>query len=99
MIGPNKAQSEKKIPIPSNVKRRSFKADKSMTCPDKFFEGGIRGRMSRLPTIKEQRKMKPTIRTVHGKPTLVKSWRIAMGRTIPATEPPVNVMPEARPRC
>jgi len=41
VIGPNNAQSEKKIPIPSNVKRISFKADKSMTFPESFFEGGM----------------------------------------------------------
>lgn len=98
VIGPNNAQSEKKIPIPSNVKRISFKADKSMTFPESFFEGGMRGRMSRFPTTREHRKTKPTIRTVQGKPTVVKRRRMAMGRTIPATEPPVKVIPEARPR-
>ena len=84
--------------IPKSRKRVSFSAERSTTLPVRDLRGFSLGRMRRLATTKEPSQTNPTIRIVQPNPTEVNNRRIAMGKTIPATEPPVKVTPEASPR-
>ena len=99
VIGPNNAQSEKKMPIPKSRNRKSLTAERSMTrLPVRDFLGLRRGRMRRLATTRQASHMNPRIRMVQPKPTEMKSRRIAMGKTIPVNEPLAKVTPQASPR-
>jgi hypothetical protein len=68
VMGPNNAQWEKNIPIPKSMNLVSLRAERSIIFPPRSLLGLIRGRISKFPRKREKRKMKPTIRIVHGNP-------------------------------